>query len=100
MTNRPAALKNARIRKRTECTGLRAPTTITPDAIATPAQRSKKNAWTVRGRPRALAGWVVDGCRARERIADGKEEGRTHLPQDQRSGGMSETQCTGLRPRP
>jgi len=35
----PAALKNARIRNSTECTGLRAETTITPEAMATAANR-------------------------------------------------------------
>src|ERR1700676_1312147 len=39
-TNSPAALKNARIRNSTECTGLRAETTITPEAIATAANKA------------------------------------------------------------
>jgi hypothetical protein len=33
--NNPAELKNARIRNRTECTGLRAEMTMTPDATVT-----------------------------------------------------------------
>ena len=37
-TKSPAALKKARIRNSTECTGLRAETTITPEAIATAAK--------------------------------------------------------------
>ncbi len=37
-TNSPAALKNARIRKSTECTGLRADITITPAATVTAAK--------------------------------------------------------------
>jgi hypothetical protein len=36
-TKRPAALKNARIRYKTECTGFREDTTITPAAMVTKA---------------------------------------------------------------
>jgi hypothetical protein len=38
-TKSPAALKNARIRNKTEWTGLRAATTMTPEATATTANR-------------------------------------------------------------
>ena len=38
-TNSPAALKKARIRNSTECTGLRAEITITPAATVTAANR-------------------------------------------------------------
>jgi len=37
--NRPAVLKKARIRNSTECTGLRAATTITPPPTAAMAKR-------------------------------------------------------------
>src|SRR4051794_12140901 len=43
-TNSPAELKKARIRNSTECTGLRAATTMTPDATATTANRKNMTA--------------------------------------------------------
>src|ERR1700689_650300 len=46
-TKSPAALKKARMRNSTECTGLRADTTITPDATATAAKIQKAMAWTI-----------------------------------------------------
>src|ERR1700730_15997650 len=45
--NKPAALKNARIRKSTECTGLRAETTSTPEAPAVEEKMKKRIAWTI-----------------------------------------------------
>src|SRR5579885_2297761 len=46
-TKSPAALKKARIRNSTECTGLRAAITITPDATATAEKSQKQIAWMI-----------------------------------------------------
>src|SRR5579872_2728109 len=46
-TKSPAALKNARIRNSTECTGLRAVTTMAPAATNTIANSQKASAWMI-----------------------------------------------------
>src|ERR1700719_1224712 len=61
-TNRPAALKKARIRNSTECTGLRAVTTIAPAATNTIAKSQNASAWMIIRSPcRALAVGRVQG---------------------------------------
>src|ERR1700730_1356999 len=55
-TNSPAALKKARMRKSTECTGLRAAMTMTPEATLISANSQKQMAWTIM--PRSSIGCV------------------------------------------